>query len=241
MCNIINMSSKAEICVGHAIGFINGHTVLDEGDGFEGWFCMDDDEILDEILSTNFEESESVFKTFFPQNIQGHSTTICLLVHQGKGLVWYFNPWGLDGDVRHHQISAFLDDLGSVAESAIENHPVESNQWARELPKIHIMFTLHAMKLNAGGMDRLEIINPLDSLPEIGPQFAGSDGIVSEPWVDKVRYTVYECSKRRGGSCAVWASMYKTLVGQIMSKLIHEQKSVEYIRNIVISNAKRRH
>lgn len=236
------MSSKKEICVGHAIGFFNGHTVLKEGDGFEGWYTKDDKEILDEIVSTDFEGSESSFRTFFVQNIQAHSTIICFLVHQGRGLVWYYNPWGLQSDKRHYVIETFWqwdDDIGEDATSAIENHAAEFKQWARDLAQLHIMFKLQAMKLNAA-VDKLEIVNPLDSLPDVGPQHGiFGDGIVDQPWIERVRDTVYECSGRRGGSCAVWSTMYKTLVSQIMSKLIHEQRSLEYIRRFVTSQMKK--
>ena len=159
------MPSKAEICVGHALGFIDGHTVLNKGEGFEGIYDKEDKAILSEIISTDLEGAGSYSKTFFLQNIPGHATTICLLVHHGQGLAWYYNPWGLDLDIIRHFDIREVTDLD--AKAAIENHAIESDAWAGELPKSHIMFTLQAMKLNSG-KDQLEIINPLSSVPNVG-------------------------------------------------------------------------
>ena len=227
------MPSKAEICVGHAIGYINGISVLKEGkDGYDSEIDhINVQEILDMILSIDLSEG-SYFKTFAADNISVHATIICLLVHEGRGLAWYFNPWGLDADLEYH-----VDRKVKSPDTkyAIENYEQYMNDWSQGLPISHVMYTLKSMT-KIRGIDRLEIINPLYSLPDVGPQV--TDGIVDVKWIRKVERTMASCG-RGGGSCAVWTVMYKTLVGQIISDLLEENKSIDYINRIVTTQMKK--
>ena len=231
------MPSKAEICVGHAIGYINGESVLKKGDGFDGTKNYKYSEaVLDGIMDIDFSVG-SYFKTFQAKNIEGHATLICVLVHEGRALAWYYNPWGMEADLDLHEKEEYdkIREISPYTEKALYFFPRKLSTWAKGLPKSHIMYTLKSMQ----ELSRysIEVINPIDSLVDYGPQ-DHRDGVENVEWIKNMKETMKSCDKEVG-SCAVWTVMYSTLMKEIVSGLLAENKPIDHINRIITPNMKK--
>lgn len=89
---------KADICLNHAMSVGVAHTIAGE----EGFSLPTAGPSTTWTKFLGFLEppnpQEKHVSSFYAHTVVGHATTISSVVLDGKRYVWYYNPWGSDGD-----------------------------------------------------------------------------------------------------------------------------------------------